>query len=177
MRSASTHAGINLSVQQILDCSSNYGNKGCNGGWMESTLRYIKASGITTESQYPYTQVAGSCKMNGGAFKVSSYAGGALNDCSSLAAMVAGRPTSVAVYAGNNFWKYYSGGILNQCGSGNIDHGVLLVGVFQNATQNYWKIKNSWGTSWGENGYIRIDRSVAGGNLCEICSYGFYPIL
>jgi cathepsin L len=139
-------------------------------------LRYKVANGVTTEALYPYTQSAGSCKTNGGSYKISSYSGGALADCNALAAMVTGRPTSIAVAAGNNFFMHYSGGILNQCGTG-IDHGVLLVGVFQNSTHNYWKIKNSWGSSWGENGYIRIDRSVAGGNLCDVCLYGYYPIL
>lgn len=63
--------------------------------------------------------------------------------------MVAGRPISVAVSAGNQYWQNYAGGIMNQCGSGSIDHGVMLVGVYQDAKQNYWKVKNSWGTSWG----------------------------
>lgn len=90
--------------------------------------------------------------------------------------MVTGRPVTIAVAAGSSYWQNYAGGILNQCGT-KIDHGVLLVGVFQNSTQNYWKIKNSWGTGWGENGYVRIDRSLNGGNLCDICSYAYYPII
>jgi len=90
--------------------------------------------------------------------------------------MLVVRPVSVAVSAGNSYWMNYAGGIINKCGTG-VDHGVLLVGVFQNSTVNYWKIKNSWGTTWGENGYIRVDRSVLNGNLCDICSYGFYPNL
>lgn len=176
MKNSNQYAQINLSVQQVLDCSKNYGNNGCNGGWISNVLDYGKANGITTEAAYPYTQTAGSCKVNGGAYKISSYAGGALADCNALAAMVTGRPTSIAVSAGTNYWMAYAGGILNQCGT-SLDHGVLLVGVFQNASMNYWKIKNSWGTGWGENGFIRIDRSINNGNLCSICSYGYYPIL
>lgn len=176
MKNSTQYAQINLSVQQVLDCSKSYGNNGCNGGWISNVLDYGKANGITTEAAYPYTQTAGNCKVNGGAYKISSYAGGALTDCNALAAMVTGRPTSVAVSAGTNYWMAYAGGILNQCGT-TLDHGVLLVGVFQNASMNYWKIKNSWGTGWGENGFIRIDRSLNNGNLCSICSYGYYPIL
>jgi C1A family cysteine protease len=86
--------------------------------------------------------------------------------------MVAGRPVAVAVSAGNSYWQSYTGGIMNVC-SGDLDHGVVVVGVYQDATQNYWKIKNSWGTSWGEDGYIRLDRSID--NLCRVCSYGYYP--
>jgi C1A family cysteine protease len=81
MKNSITYAHISLSVQQILDCSSNYGNKGCNGGWMAGVLDYQMAYGITTEALYPYTQSAGNCKVNGGAFKVSNYRGGALGDC------------------------------------------------------------------------------------------------
>lgn len=88
--------------------------------------------------------------------------------------MVTGRPVSIAVAAGSGYWMNYAGGILNQCGTG-IDHGVLLVGVFQNSTANYWKIKNSWGPSWGEQGFIRVNRAVSGGNLCDLCGYGYYP--
>jgi C1A family cysteine protease len=176
MKSAAQYAQIDISEQQIIDCSSSYGNNGCNGGWIENVLKYQTTNGVTTEAAYPYTQTSGSCKVNGGAFKISSYSGGALADCNALAAMVTGRPTSIAVSAGNNYWMNYAGGILNQCGTG-IDHGVLLVGVFQNATQNYWKVKNSWGASWGEKGFIRIDRNLNGGNLCDICGYGYYPIV
>ena len=176
MKNLTQYAQINLSTQQILDCSKSYGNNGCSGGWISNVLDYSKANGITTEAAYPYTQTAGNCKVNGGAYKISSYAGGALADCNALTAMVTGRPTSIAVSAGTNYWMAYAGGILNQCGT-TLNHGVLLVGVFQNASMNYWKIKNSWGTGWGENGYIRIDRSVNNGNLCSICSYGYYPVL
>lgn len=112
------------------------------------------------------------CKITGGAFKVAKFQGGALTNCSALAAMVVGRPVSVAVSAGNSYWQGYKGGIMNQC-SGNLDHGVTVVGVYQDDFENYWKVKNSWGPSWGEGGYIRLDRSV--NNICLICSYGYYP--
>lgn len=96
--------------------------------------------------------MAGNCKMNSQAsYKISSYVGGALPDCSSLATMIAGRPVGIAVTAGNSYWQLYAGGILTECGTAtNVDHAVLAVGVVQNGTDNYWKIKNSWGTSWGE---------------------------
>jgi len=88
--------------------------------------------------------------------------------------MVTGRPVAVAVSAGNQYWQGYTSGIMNTC-TGSVDHGVSLVGVYQDDTQNYWKIKNSWGPSWGENGFIRLDRSVNSGNICSVCSFGYYP--
>lgn len=175
MRNRTLYANIDLSEQQIVDCSGSQGNSGCNGGWLSNVYNYVISYGTTTETNYPYTQVASACKSKGGSYKISSYQGGALANCSALAAMATGRPISIAVYSGNSYWQNYAGGILNVCGSGSIDHGVTLVGVYQDDTQNYWKIKNSWGTTWGEKGYMRIDRSQD--NLCQICSYGFYPQL
>lgn len=136
---------------------------------------YIIKYGITTEAAYPYLEKESSCKMSGGSFKISSYKGGALSNCSALSVMVTGRPVGVAVSAGNQYWQNYAGGIMNQCGTGEVDHGVTLVGVYQDDSENYWRIKNSWGTEWGEDGYIRLDRSIGNGNICSICSYGFYP--
>jgi len=177
MQNISLYANIDLSEQQIVDCSGSQGNSGCNGGWISNVYDYVKTYGTTAESAYPYTQVASSCKTpnNGGAYRISSYQGGSLNNCSALAAMVTGRPVAVAV-AASNYWQNYKTGILNVC-STNFDHGVTLVGVYQDSTQNYWKVKNSWGTNWGENGFIRIDRSSNGGNLCAICSFGLYPVI
>ena len=173
MKNSTLYANIDLSEQQIIDCSSSQGNSGCNGGWLTNVYNYVISYGTTTESNYPYTQVASSCKSNGGSYKISNYQGGALANCSALAAMVSGRPLSIAVSAGNAYWQNYAGGILNVCGNGGVDHGVTLVGVYQDDTQNYWKVKNSWGQTWGEKGYIRLDRSKD--NICQICSYGFYP--
>lgn len=175
MKNILTYKDIDLSEQQIIDCSKSEGNSGCNGGWMPFVYSYAIKYGVTTESAYPYSQAASACKISGGSYKISSYKGGALTNCSALSAMLTGRPVAVAVSAGNQYWQNYAGGIINQCGSGGVDHGVTLVGVYQDDKQNYWKVKNSWGPSWGENGFVRLDRSVNNGNICSICSYGFYP--
>lgn len=175
MKNATLYSQVDLSEQQIIDCSKPQGNNGCNGGWMPLVYDYAVKYGITTETLYPYVQKESTCKTTGGSFKITSYKGGALSNCSALSLMVTGRPVGVAVSAGNQYWQNYAGGILNQCGSGQVDHGVTLVGVYQDDTENYWKVKNSWGTEWGESGYIRLDRSISNGNICSICSYGFYP--
>ncbi len=77
---------------------------------------------------------------------------------------ISSRPISVAVDASD--WSTYSSGVFNECDS-SLNHGVLLVG----SNDQYWKIKNSWGTSWGESGYIRLFK----GNTCGLCNVASYP--
>jgi cathepsin L len=149
---------VSLSEQQLVDCSRSYGNQGCQGGWPSSALNYVKDHGITTESAYPYVGQNKACGTNGGSFKISSYA--SYSGCNGLSSAINGKPISVTVDATN--WSPYKSGIFNNCGA-SINHAVLLVGVVGGA----WKIKNSWGTGWGEQGFIRL----ASGNTCGVCAY------
>jgi C1A family cysteine protease len=153
-----------FSEQQLVDCSGSYGNQGCNGGLMDYGFQYVHDHGITLESSYSYTAQDGSCQKDGGAFKIGGYNDVAAGDVSQLKAAVAQRPVSVAVDAEN--WQFYSGGVFSDC-SANLDHGVLAVGY----TSDYWIVKNSWNTNWGEDGYIR----VAIGNTCGIANSASYP--
>jgi len=147
-----------FSEQQLVDCSRSYGNQGCNGGWMDSAFQYIKDKGISTQDQYPYVARDQSCKIDSGARKVTGFVD--VPGCDNLWNTLSARPVSVAVDASN--WSPYRSGILSTCGS-SVNHGVLLIG----ATDGYWRIKNSWGTGWGETGFIRLGR----GNTCAICNY------
>lgn len=152
-----------LSEQQLVDCSRPQGNQGCNGGWPSSALNYVKANGITTESAYPYAGRDQACKVQGGSFKISGYS--SYSGCNGLTSGISSHPISVTVDATN--WSPYRSGVFNNC-KASINHAVLLVGV----VGGNWKIKNSWGTGWGESGYIRL----AGGNTCGVCAYaGVYP--
>lgn len=98
------------------------------------------------------------------------------DNCQLLVDVLQTRPLSVAVAADAFYWGFYKSGVLNQC-SGNINHGVVVTGVKNSGTDNYWIVKNSWGTDWGESGYVRVDRSQNNGNLCDICSYPQYSII
>ena len=129
---------------------------------MDNAFKYVKANGIVTESEYPYKAVKQTCSKNAGPFKISGFTD--IKDCNTLATALTGRPISVAVDASN--WSPYKSGVFNNCGT-RLNHGVLLVG----ATDQDWKIKNSWGTSWGESGFIRLAR----GNTCGVCSTASYP--
>ena len=101
MKNKALYENIDLSEQQIVDCSTGQGNQGCVGGWLTNSYDYVLSFGTTSEGNYPYTQVASACKTNGGAFKISSYQGGALDNCSALTTMVTDRPISITVFAGN----------------------------------------------------------------------------
>jgi C1A family cysteine protease len=125
----------------LIDCSGSYGNQGCNGGWPSSALQYIRDKGLSLESQYPYKAVTQTCKINNGTFKINSFVT-VSNSCSALTTSIAVQPIAVTVDATN--WSSYSSGVFNNC-SASINHAVLLVGV----VSTNWKIKNSWGASWG----------------------------
>ena len=118
-------------MQQIIDCSSVYGNKGCDGGWFAESLSYVKAKGLTSYSAYPYTEITNGCKINFAEYKISNFKGGYINSCSTLAGMLVINPVSIGIAAGTQYFMNYKSGIFNKCGD-EIDHGVVLVGVYQN---------------------------------------------
>jgi len=149
---------VNLSEQQLVDCSRSYGNQGCNGGWPSNALKYVQAKGIASTSQYAYVGKDQACKLDGGSFKIAGQK--SASGCAGLSSAINSEPVSVTVDATN--WSSYRSGVFNNCAA-NINHAVLLVGV----AGGTWKIKNSWGTSWGESGYIRL----AAGNVCGLCNY------
>jgi len=155
-----------FSEQQLVDCSGSYGNNGCNGGLMDQAFKYLIAEGIKTESSYPYTARDGVCKASSAttdSFKITGYTDVSSGSTSDLEVALNSRPVAVAVDASS--WSSYSGGILTNCGT-SLNHGVLAVGY----TSSYWLIKNSWGTTWGESGYIRL----APGNTCGIAIAASY---
>ena len=154
----------NLSEQQLVDCSRAYGNMGCNGGWMDSAFSYIKDHGISSSDDYPYVARDQACKIDSGSVKITGFVD--TPNCDNLENAIAGRPISVAVDA--SVWSQYRQGVMSSCGTA-VNHGVLLVG----SSGDFWKIKNSWGPSWGESGFIRLSK----GNTCAVCSYPSYPTL
>jgi C1A family cysteine protease len=129
---------------------------------MDSAFKYVRDHGIVHENEYPYKAVKQVCKNATGPFKISGYYD--IKSCDDLATALAGRPISVAVDATN--WSPYKSGVFSNCKTA-LNHGVLLVGL----ADQYWKVKNSWGATWGEKGYIRLGR----GNTCGICTVASYP--
>ncbi|MGA7673808.1 MAG: C1 family peptidase [Rhizomicrobium sp.] len=154
-----------ISEQQLLDCSSAYGGHGCRGGELDSGFKYVIAKGATTRDAYPVTGTSGECKIDGGAIRIKSYKDIPSGDCNALQAAVAHQPV-MAVVDGMSLYPY-SGGIFSSDDSNpKHDHAVLVVGY----TPEYWLVQNSWGASWGEQGYIRLKRGNTAG-LCDMASY------
>ncbi|MGH0130953.1 UNVERIFIED_CONTAM: hypothetical protein FKN15_067338 [Acipenser sinensis] len=238
---------VSLSEQQLVDCSGDYGNMGCGGGWMDQAFQYIKENGgIDTEESYPYEAVDGKCRYSpqsigatcSGYVDVTSGDENALQEavatigpvsvaidaghisfqlyqsgdtathilqnwdgkcryspqsigatCSGYVDVTSGDenalqeavatigPVSVAIDAGHISFQLYQSGIYNEpeCSSSDLDHGVLAVGYGSDKGNDYWLVKNSWGLSWGHNGYIMMSRNQ--NNQCGIATASSYPLV
>ena len=167
-----------FSEQQLVDCSSSYGNQGCNGGLMDDAFNYIKDNGICLEKDYPYEGSDGKCKKCKTVTKINSFVDVPVNDEQALQQAVSIQPVSVAIEADQSSFQFYSSGVMSaSCGT-NLDHGVLVVGYGTLNGKDYWKIKNSWGANWGDSGYILLARNVKdSAGQCGITMMASYPII
>lgn len=172
---------VSLSEQQLVDCDTSGVDQGCSGGLMDDAFDYIlQNKGLTTEINYPYKGTDGSCNNNKEAShsaKITGHEDVPSNSESALLKAVANQPVSVAIDAGGSDFQFYSSGVFTgECGT-ELDHGVTAVGygTASDGTK-YWLVKNSWGSSWGEQGYIRMQRDVdAAEGLCGIAMQASYP--
>jgi C1A family cysteine protease len=153
-----------LSPEQIVQCDTT--SQGCNGGWTERAYSYVQRfGGLETEADYPYTSyqgTTGNCKADKSKAVVTVTGYKTITSESAMASYVQSTgPLSVCLDAAT--WNLYTGGIVTQCGK-RVDHCVQAVGV-DASVGGYWKVRNSWGTSWGESGYIRL---AYGQDTCAI---------
>jgi C1A family cysteine protease len=168
---------VSLSEQQLVDCSTSQGNEGCNGGLMDYAFEYVIASGIGTEAAYPYKAVDQKCKkVTASPVKIKSYVDVTHNSDADMETAVAKGPVSVAIEADQPAFQFYKSGIFSDpsCGTA-LDHGVLAVGYDVKGSQKYWIVKNSWGSDWGDTGYISIVRQTGAGE-CGINMESSYPV-
>ena len=160
-----------------MDCSWPQGNEGCDGGLQEWAFDYAKKHGVDTEKNYPYKGRDMSCdktKEKEGKVKVKSYKRITPNSATSFKNGLTTSTLSVSVKADQRAFMYYKKGVVKasscKATSRSLDHAILAVGWDHDGTTDYAIVKNSWGTSWGEKGYIRLQidgREGACGVLIE----------
>lgn len=162
-----------LSEQQLVDCAGSFGNQGCNGGLMDQAFEYVIKNGICSEEDYPYKAVDQTCKKTctPKVAKISGYKDIAAGKEADLTPAVNIAPVAIAIEADQSAFQFYSKGVMDGTCGKNLDHGVLLVGYGTDAGKDYWIVKNSWGASWGETGYIRLVRGKDQCGLADAASY------
>lgn len=166
-----------LSEQQFVDCDKS--SMGCGGGSMALAFNWAKGQALCTEQSYPYTARDGSCKSgctpgipHGGVtgYKSVGLFGILPATTAQLMSAVQKQPVSIAIEADQASFQHYTGGVLSEACGTKLDHGVLLVGYDDNS----WLVKNSWGATWGDNGYVRLTKN---GNECGILNQPVYPVV
>lgn len=140
-------------------------------------MRYLEKHGQELETDYPYTARDGSCKASSskGKVDVKSIASVTPRSVSQLKAAIAKGPTSVTVEADRSVFQMYTGGILDStaCGT-SLDHAITAVGYGSDSGKEYYIVRNSWGASWGDHGYIKI-AAVDGVGICGIQQTSVWP--
>jgi len=163
------------SEQQLVDCSGSFGNMGCNGGLMDNAFKYIEKNPLELESDYAYTAKQGKCQYDSskGQGQVAAFTDVKTNSVDQLKAALNKQPVSIAIEADQSAFQYYTKGVISKgCGQ-QLDHGVLAVGYGTLDNTDYFLVKNSWGASWGDQGYVRIAASSK--NVCGILSDPSFP--
>jgi len=167
---------VSLSEQQLVDCDIY--DFGCMGGFMDNAFKYvIESGGVDTEKSYPYQGIAGACHFNKKTIgaEIKGYVDVNKFSENDLKSAVAKQPVAVGIDASWPSFMFYKSGIYYEpnCNSNILDHGVLAIGYGVKNSKSYWLIKNSWGKSWGMNGYIMMSRNR--GNNCGVASLASYP--
>ena len=152
---------------------------GCNGGLMDDAFQYAEKNAMDTEDSYPYKGVGGKCSAASkkGVETVVSFKDVTPEDPTALMNAVAEGPVSIAADAEALGWQFYHGGSAKKnCGT-TLDPGDLLVGYGTEIGTDFWIVKNSWGSSWAEKGYIRLEREMSkkGPGMCGLQSQPSYP--
>ncbi|BFZ16154.1 hypothetical protein BsWGS_19193 [Bradybaena similaris] len=172
---------VSLSESNLVDCARFGGNDGCRGGNVDTAFQYIISNkGIDTEAGYPYIPRNGICNFNrtniGATIKSYTDVEAADEDALKQAVAEIG-PISVSIDANTTSFRFYNGGVLDdsKCSSTDLDHAVLIVGYGTQEGTDYWIVKNSWGSNWGDHGYILMARNK--NNQCGIATAATYPIV
>jgi C1A family cysteine protease len=180
-----------FSEQQLVDCD-NYRNGGkdlgCKGGLMDNAFTWIGDNGgLCSETEYPYfsgeTKTNGPCKTsckNIEKSKITEFVDIIKSSDDEMMKAISKQPVSIAIEADQREFQLYKSGVFSTSCGVNLDHGVLVVGYGSENNLDYYLVKNSWGTSWGNNGYIKLGRGKQynnGDGQCGLLLQGSYPVL
>nr|CAD7392043.1 unnamed protein product [Timema cristinae] len=173
---------VSLSEQNLIDCSTKYGNNGCNGGMMDFAFAYIRDNkGLDKEKLYPYRAHDEKCRynpQNSGATDVGFTDIESGSEDQLMEAVATIGPVSIAIDASQESFQFYKTGVYYEpmCSNETLDHGVLVVGYGTDEdNQDYWIVKNSWGLTWGDAGYIKMARNRD--NNCGVATSASYPLV
>jgi C1A family cysteine protease len=174
---------VSISEQQLVDCSKPEGDQGCQGGLMDDAFKYMEQNGMCTEESYSYEAKNGKChakKCTVGVPKgsVTGYKDVAHGDMNAMMEAVSKGPVSVAIEADKSVFQLYKSGVMSSSACGQqLDHGVLVVGYGELDGKKYWKVKNSWGSSWGMEGFILLARGEPQNGECGLLTQPSYPVV
>jgi len=173
---------VSLSEQELVDCNVGGEDEGCGGGYPDVAFEYvIEKHGLTNEANYPYTasdNVCNTTEVDSPSGSITRYEDVPVNKELDLLKAVANQPVSVCIQASGEFQFYSSGVLTGACGT-DLDHCVTAIGYgTDDYGIEYWLLKNSWGTDWGEEGYARIQRNVeAVEGMCGIAMSASYAVV
>ncbi|CAH2071171.1 unnamed protein product [Thlaspi arvense] len=170
---------VTLSEQILINCNKE--SNGCRGGKVETAFEFIVNNGLGTDNDYPYKAVNGVCdgrhKENNTNVVIDGYKNLPANDELALRKAVAHQPITAIIDSSSREFQLYESGVFDgTCGT-NLNHGIVVVGYGTEKGRDYWIVRNSWGNTWGEAGYMKMARNIANPRgLCGIAMRASYPL-
>jgi len=170
-----THNLTMWSTQALMDCSGDCGNQGCNGGYIDESFTWLAKNPLPEDSCYPYTADSGSCKKTCPPIKwckVTGFKDVPKGDEAAMLTAVNKQPLALAIEADQSSFQLYTGGVIDSSDCGKqLDHTSLLIGYGTDTGKQYWTLQNTWGTTWGEKGFLRMIRNKDECGIADMVSY------